>query len=140
VLGGGHMSTLKKIINWVKSRSVVLWILKVLFALLIGAISFLVTKTLLDVPTGALLTLASMYAYLGFQITHHTKARNKELMIFARMSIALIFLSIIASILGFIFVSKAFGWTSILILMFAAAYLILRLLGEAERDASSMLE
>lgn len=133
------MSTLKKIIDWVKSRSVILWILKVLFALLIGAISFSIANAIFNAHTGGLLAFAILYTYLGYQIANHTKASNKESMIFAWILIILMFLAIFAGILGFIFINKAFGWSAIILSMFSLSYYILRAVTEANREEKEKL-
>lgn len=132
-------SSFSKVIDWVKNHPVALWSLKVIFALLIGVASFLVANAIFDPHTGGLLSFVIVYAYLGYQITNYTKAKEKESTIFAWMLIALMSLTIIAGILGFIFINKAFGWSAIILSMFSLSYYILRAFNEANDDEEKKL-
>lgn len=122
-------------IIWIKSYPVIFWSLKIVLTILIGVVAFLVAKaTLKDLPVSFLIGLVFIYAYMGYQITHHSQMKTKELFIFARMCLILIFFSMLACVMGFIFLNKAVGWAAIIILAYSIIFLVIRMLKEAKLE------
>jgi hypothetical protein len=112
VLGGGHMSSFKKLINWVKNHSVVLWLIKSVICLMIGAIIFFIFEGLWgNLMLSILCAFLGSFFYLGYQMSFNAAPKGEDA-IFKAVKLVLAALMVMV-VVGFIISQTAVALISI---------------------------
>lgn len=144
---GGNMSRsytrsfklVSKLVNWVKDNLVAYWIVKALLALIVGIITYVIAQAAFkDLPVSLLCAIGVIYIYLGHQIINHATIRMN--FVFSWLSLFLIFISLVAAVIGFILLSNLFGWICILISTYSIIYLLLKLISDLDEYAQEINE